>query len=84
MTTESPTQILQASESFVCELDGERIFVNEGVTRVAANSAVAKAYPNRFRPIELSFPEDEAATAAPGERRVRPHRPARQSSSEEE
>ena len=69
MTTDNPSQILQAIEGFVCDLDGERYIVAEGVTRIAASHKLAKAYPSRFRPVEdnLSFADDATATDEPGQ-----------------
>lgn len=79
----NPSEILEATESFVCELGGERMFVNAGTTRIAASHQLAKSFPDRFRPIEngLSF-QDETATATPGEKRSRavPSEPAETSS----
>lgn len=65
-------QILEASESFVCEIKGERFMVNAGTTRVASGHALADAYPERFRPVEdgLSFGVEEA-TNEPGRPRAR-------------
>lgn len=68
----NPSAILEATETFVCDLNGERVAVHHGLTRVSASSDIAKAYPARFRPIEdsLSFSE-ETADANPGEHRTR-------------
>jgi hypothetical protein len=79
MPTANPSEILEATESFVTEINGERLFVNTGTTRIAASHALAKTFPDRFRPVEngLSF-QEETATAGPDEKRARttPSEPA--------
>lgn len=70
---ENPSAILEATESFVCEIDGQRYTVIAGITRIAAGTKLAQIHARNFKPIEsgLSFPEDETATANPGEHRSR-------------
>lgn len=67
---DNPRQIMEATESFVAEVDGERFVVLQKLTRIAAEHPLAQAHPNRFRPIEghLSYAESATATATPGER----------------
>lgn len=69
-------QVLEATEGFVCEINGERYIVNAGMTRIDASHELAAHYPQHFRPVEegLSY-QVEAATANPGETRDR-QRPA--------
>jgi len=65
----NPDQILEATEGFVCDLDGERFVVQTMITRVHASHKLAKAYPTRFRPIEddLSYVDDATTTNEPGQ-----------------
>lgn len=65
-------RVLQAKESFHCELDGQRYAVMAGQTRVSADHVLALNYPEWFEDLNLSFPEDEMATDNPGEARRRP------------
>jgi len=64
----NPDQILEATEGFVCEIDGERFVVQQMITRIHASHKLAKTYPQHFRPIEddLSYVDDATATAEPG------------------
>lgn len=59
-----------ASETFACELDGDQIIVNKGITRVRHGHPLLNAYPGAFESLEegVDF-EVEQATAAPGEKR---------------
>jgi hypothetical protein len=70
--TDNPSQVMIATEDFVCEIDGERLWFAMGLTRVAASHRAVQIYPTRFRPVEegLSY-DDEMATSNPGERRSR-------------
>jgi hypothetical protein len=63
-----PDQVLEATEGFVCELDGQRFFVQPGTTRIAASHPLAKAHPTRFRPIQndLTYADDATSTELPG------------------
>jgi hypothetical protein len=75
--SDNPSQIMEATENFVCEINGERMMLFARESRVAASHPVVAAYPNRFRPIEENLAyTDEMATDNPGERRNRA-RPAR-------
>lgn len=67
-STHSPNQVLEATESFVCELDGERFFVQARTTRIAADHKLAKAHPRYFRPVEsgLAYAEDATMANEPG------------------
>lgn len=49
-------------------LEGQEILIRDGITRAHAGSAVAKAYPGYFKPIDVHFAVEQA-TAAPGEKR---------------
>lgn len=60
--------ILVARTTGVVNLDGKQILLRRGVTRARAGSAVARAYPTHFKPIDVHF-EIEQATDAPGEKR---------------
>ena len=66
--TANPRQILEATETFVCEIDGERFVVHANLTRIAASHKLAKAHPTHFRPVEdgLSYAEDATTEAVPG------------------
>lgn len=58
-----------ATETFVVEIDGVPEYVEKDKTIVHRASAVYRKNPHMFRPLEVSLPEVEQATAAPGERR---------------
>jgi hypothetical protein len=61
---------LVATEAFVGALpDGSDFVGRPNITRVRADSLPAKLWPKLFKPIDSSY-NIEAATAAPGERRV--------------
>lgn len=68
-TRTNPDQILEATEGFVCDLDGERFVVQTLITRIHASHKLAKAYPQHFRPIDedLSYVDDATAEAEPGQ-----------------
>lgn len=72
MSVDNPSRIMEATESFVCVIDGEQFMVHRGTTRVAASHALARVHPGRFAPVEknLSY-GDEMATENPGEQRAR-------------
>lgn len=59
-----------AKESFVTEVDGERVVVQGGHTRVRDGHPLLKGREQSFEPLEVHF-EVEQATAAPGEKRAR-------------
>lgn len=69
---EAPTRVLQATQSFVCMIEGRQYVVNEGQTRVSADHELVKHHPRNFAPVEnnLSF-QEETATRDPGEHRAR-------------
>ena len=64
-----PDDVLIAIETGVVNLEGQEILIRRGITRAHAGSAIAKAYPGFFKPIDVHF-SVEQATAAPGEKRV--------------
>ena len=62
--------MLVAAESFVGVLPSGADFVGTmNVTRVRSTDAAAKLWPHLFKPLEVSYPDVEQATAAPGEKR---------------
>lgn len=68
----NPSQVLEATEGFVCNIEGEQFIVNLGLTRVAASHPLAVHYPERFRPVEdsatyLAYDGAATATDEPGE-----------------
>jgi hypothetical protein len=69
----SAAEVMEATDGFVTDIDGERYIVNRGTTRVAANHILVQRYPNMFRSVSegLSFTE-ETADVTPGEQRERP------------
>jgi hypothetical protein len=69
----NPSQIMEATETFICEVNGERLWLYAHESRVASSHEVVRMHPTRFRPVEegLAY-EDEMATDNPGERRSRP------------
>lgn len=73
----SDNQIMEATDGFACEIDGERFIVNRTTTRVRADHKLVQQYPNMFRPVEdgLTYRDDATATADPG--MPRPARTAR-------
>lgn len=67
--------ILVPKDTFAVELDGERIVVHKGITRVRAGHPITVGREDLFEPITVHH-EVEQATAAPGEKRaVRRTRP---------
>lgn len=59
-----------ARESFACEIDGERIMVRKGRTRVDGEHPLYKAHSKSFEPVDKGVEFDvEQATKAPGEKR---------------
>jgi hypothetical protein len=70
------SDVLVAKESFSTELsNGQPVVVQEGVTRVAADSELPKRFPHLFKEIEanLHFGVEEM-TAEPGRSRGRTDR----------
>lgn len=62
--------MLVAAESFVGVLPSGGDFVgHKDVTRVRSSDTAAKLWPDLFKPLEVSYPAVEQATAAPGEKR---------------
>jgi hypothetical protein len=69
-TKAEPAPMLVAAESFVGVLpDGSDFIGKANITRIRSNHPAAKAWPKLFKPIDVSYPYAEAATAAPGELR---------------
>lgn len=60
--------ILVATESGWITVNGQSEPVRRNVTRARRGSAIVKASPDMWRPIDVQY-EVEQATAAPGERR---------------
>lgn len=60
--------IYVAKDSGVIEVEGERVVVTKGQTRVRAGHQILADYPDLFEPIGVHF-DVERATRAPGERR---------------
>ena len=65
-----PNAIVEATMSFVTNIDGREYFVHAGRTHLRASDAIVRAKPDAFRPIRLAF-SVEQATADPGEKRAR-------------
>ena len=57
-----------ATNSFATHVDGKRVMVRKGVTRVREGHQLLKDNPDRFKPIDVHY-DVEQTTAAPGERR---------------
>jgi hypothetical protein len=70
--SDNPAQIMEATEDFICEVNGERMLFHANESRVAASHPVVAVHPSRFRPVEENLAyTDEMATDNPGERRSR-------------
>lgn len=67
MPRKAQPEFFVARSSGVVKVDGRKEFYREGQTIVHRDSALYKAIPHRFDPVER--PTTEQATAAPGERR---------------
>lgn len=67
----NPSGVMEATEGFAADIDGERVIVEAGTTRVEADHELVKRYPQFFKPLRMSYGTEEA-TANPGERRSRP------------
>jgi hypothetical protein len=76
---DSAVEVMEATDGFVTDIDGERYIVNKGTTRVSSGHILVQRYPHLFKSVsqDLSF-GDEMATENPGEQRQRP--PAQASS----
>jgi len=62
--------MLVAAESFVGVLPSGADFVGtKNVTRVRSTDPAARKWPHLFKPLEVSYPDIEQTTAAPGEKR---------------
>lgn len=62
--------VFVATETFMCEIDGEQIVVQRGETRVRSGHKLLSKYRGYFQPAEMGVHFDvEQATAAPGEKR---------------
>jgi len=57
-----------ATNSFATHVDGKRVMVRKGVTRVREGHPLLKDNPDRFKPIDVQY-DVEQATKAPGEKR---------------
>lgn len=71
-TSEAATsdEVLVATRSAVVRRDGQRIVVKEGISRAAAGSWIARAYPDMWEAASTGVDFGvEQATAAPGEKR---------------
>jgi hypothetical protein len=66
------SEIFVAKTSFACEVDGERLFINQG-ERVRSGHPLLKNQGAYFEPadttVHFDMPDVEQATAAPGEKR---------------
>jgi len=63
-------EMLVANESFIGQLpDGSDFRGVKNVTRIQESHPAAKLWPKLFKPLDVSYPIIEAATAAPGEQR---------------
>lgn len=60
--------IYVATRTFVTTLDGKRVMVNRGKTRVRHGHPLLKGREDLFSPIEVQY-DVEQATKAPGEKR---------------
>ena len=70
------SDVLVAKESFATNLsNGQPVVIQEGITRVDANSELPKRFPQFFREIEANFGVEEM-TAEPGRSRGRQDREA--------
>ena len=70
---QDPAQVMEATEGFVTDCNGERFVGVKGRTRVSANHPIVKQCPNFFSPVEpMARYTVEEMTANPGERRHRP------------
>ena len=66
-------EMLVAKESFIGQLPSGADFVAKAnITRVRATDPAAKLWPKLFKPLDVSYPYLEQATAAPGETRGDP------------
>lgn len=68
-----PSDIVEATQSFVGSIDGEELDVRKGDIFEADHPAVSR-WPENFAPVQFRFPvkrKVEQATAAPGEKRRR-------------
>ena len=61
--------ILIATRSFATYIDGKKVMVRKGVTRVRQGHQLARENPERFKPINVHY-DIEQATKAPGEKRA--------------
>jgi hypothetical protein len=66
-TTKNPSQVLEATESFVTMIGDKKIIVEQSLTRIAASHPLAQMHPTRFRPVEenLTYTDDATADAEP-------------------
>lgn len=73
MPASRDTGIYVATETFVCEIDGQQEVIRGGMTRVRGGHALLRAYPQYFQRTDTGVHfEVEQMTAAPGEKRGAP------------
>lgn len=63
-----PGTIYIATQSFAANVDGHRVSVRSGVTRVREGHPLLEGRAGMFKPLDAHY-EVEAATRAPGEKR---------------
>lgn len=68
MAKESPDDMMVATESGSCVIDGVEVRFYSGQTRIRRDDKLAKAHPQWFTPLDFQAPH-ETATADPGEKR---------------
>lgn len=61
--------MMVATDSFVVEIDGVPRAFAQGEGRIRLADAERHGIAHLFRPLEATYPDIEAATAAPGEQR---------------
>jgi len=63
-------QIYVATSSFTANVDGEIVFVREGIDRVREGHPLLKGREELFAPLDVQYDVEEA-TAKPGTKRTR-------------
>lgn len=63
------SEMLVAKKTFIATLDGKRVVVKAGKTRVHAGHELAAAHPEFFKPAEAQYEDVEDTTARPGRKR---------------
>jgi hypothetical protein len=77
MAKDSDSGMYVASESFV---DSEGHSYHKDITRVSARLVSKNKWKHLFKPLDVSHPDVEKATAAPGEKRGDDEEPAAEKS----